>query len=128
MKKLALLLVVASLFVASPVMAEEQVESATTRHLYNACMDVVYDDDTLTTSTFCRAFIQGAVNSHKHLTSYYNFPKQYCLPVANVEKEIAGIFIKVVQENPIFFKKPAISALYYALQNAFPCPQSTPQK
>ena len=128
MKKLALLLVVASLFVASPVMAEEQVESVTTRHLYNACMDTVYDDDTLTTSTYCRAFIQGAVNAHTHLTSYYSFPKQFCLPEANVDKKIAGIFIKTVDENRIFFEKPAISALYYALRDAFPCTESTPKK
>jgi len=124
MKKLTLLLVVLSLLVASPVMAQKQVEPVTTQYLYNSCMDVAYKDDTLTTSTYCRAFIQGAVNADKHLTSYYNFPKRYCLPAANVEKEIAGIFIKVAEENPIFFKKPAISTLYYALQNAFPCTES----
>ena len=128
MKKLTLLLVAFSLFAASPVMAEEQIELATTYYLYGTCMDVAYQDDTLTTSSYCRAFIQGAVNAHKYLTSYYNFPNKYCLPVAISEKKIIGIFIKFFEENPNFIEKPAISTLYYALNEAFPCPGSQPSE
>jgi hypothetical protein len=57
MKKLTLLLVAVSLFVASPVMAEEQVEPETTFFLLGTCMDVVHQDETLTTSVYCKAFI-----------------------------------------------------------------------
>ena len=91
-------MVAVSLFVASPVMAEEQqAELATTHYLLGACMDVAYQDDTLTTSAYCRAFIKGAVNTHKYYTSYYNFPKQYCLPKGLSESEIVRIFIKFIQ-------------------------------
>ena len=128
MKKLTLLLIAVSLFVASPVMAEEQVEPGTTYYLYGACMDVVHQDDTLTTSAYCRAFIQGAVNTHKYYTSYYNFPSQYCMPMTISGRNIIGIFIKFVGKNPNFMEKPAISSLHHALQEAFPCTEPQPSQ
>ncbi|KPK34285.1 MAG: hypothetical protein AMK70_07875 [Nitrospira bacterium SG8_35_1] len=105
-----------------------QVEPVTTQYLYNACMDAANQDDRQYTRTYCLAFIQGAVNAHIHLTSSYNFPSQYCLPIANVEKKMAGIFIKYVEDNPHIFKKPVIQTLYYALHDAFPCPESQSAK
>lgn len=128
MKKSALLIVILSLFVASPVMAEEQIELATTSYLYSTCLDVVYKDETLATSAYCKAFIQGAVNAHTHLTSYHKFPRQYCLPSAISEKEIIRIFMKLVEENPNVIEKPAISTLYSGLNEAFPCAESPPSK
>jgi hypothetical protein len=122
MKKLTLLLVAVSLFVASPAMAEEQrAELETTYYLFGACMDAVYQDDTLTTSAYCRAFIKGTVNTHKYYTSYYNFPKQYCLPKALSERKIVGIFIKFVQVHPEFMENSALATLHHALKNAFTC-------
>ena len=67
-------------------MAEKEVEPITTRYLNNACMDAAYQDDSLHEDVFL-AFIQGAVNAHIHLTSSYNLPSQYCLPMENVEKK-----------------------------------------
>jgi len=128
MKKLTLLLVVVTSFVFSPVMAEEKVEPGTTYYLYGTCMDVVHQDDTLTTSAYCRAFIQGVVNTHKYYTTYYNFPAQYCLPVTISEKNIIGIFLKFIGENPSFIEKPAITTLHHALKEAFPCTESLPPK
>ena len=122
MKIFILQLVVAYLLVAIPVMAEGQVELVSTQYLYTACMDAAYQDDTLYTRTFCRSFIQGAINAHVHLTSSYDVPGQFCLPAANVDNELAGIFIRYTQQNPIFFKKPAILTLFYALNSAFLCP------
>ena len=104
MKELTLLLVAVSLFVASPVMAEEQVEPETTFFLLGTCMDVVHQDETLTTSAYCTAFIQGAINTHEYYTSYYNFPSQYCLPMAISERNIIGIFIKFVGAHPNLLK------------------------
>ena len=121
MKKLTLLLVAVSLFVASPVMAEEQVEPETTFFLLGTCMDIVHQDETLTTSVYCTAFIQGAINTHKYYTSYYNFPSQYCLPMAISERDIIGIFVKFVREHPDFIEKPAITTLHHSLKNTFPC-------
>ena len=121
MKKLTLLLVAVSLFVASPVMAEEQVEPETTFYLLGTCMDIVHQDETLTTSVYCTAFIQGAINTHKYYTSYYNFPSQYCLPMAISERNIIGIFIKFVGAHPNFIEKPAITTLHHALKYTFPC-------
>ena len=129
MKKLTLLLIAVSLFVASPVMAEEQqAELETTYYLLNACMDVAYQDDTLTTSAYCRAFIKGAVNTHKYYTSYYNFPKQYCLPKGLTEREIIGIFIKFVQVVPGVIDNPALATLHDALNNAFTCAEPESSK
>jgi len=123
MKKTALLLIVAFLFMASPVMAEKQVEPITTKYLYGVCMIGAFQDN-----NYCKTFILGAVNAHIILTSFYNFPSQYCLPVANVEKRMVGIFMKYAEENPVYFEKPAILTLFHAFQKAFPCPEPTPGK
>ncbi|MFC1844111.1 Rap1a/Tai family immunity protein [Thermodesulfobacteriota bacterium] len=124
MKELTLLIVVFSLLIASSVMAKEQIKPTTTHYLYATCMDVAYEDDTLTTSTYCTAFIQGAIDAHNHFTSYHNFPSRCCLPKGISGKKIAGIFLKFVKENPNFLEKPAMTTLDNALNNAFPCPES----
>ena len=126
MKKLTLLLLVVFLFVASPVMGEEQFKPVSTHDLIGACLDAVYPDDTLTTKTFCLAFIQGAVSAHMLLTSSYNYPLKFCLPESIGVQKMVGIFLKYTREQPYFFEKPAILTLYYALNDAYPC--SEPSK
>ena len=128
MKTLTLVLVTVSLFLVSPVTAEEEIEPISTEYLYGTCRAIGYENNTLYARTYCRAFFQGFVNANKHLTSSYNFPSQYCLPASNVEKKIAEIFIKFVQENPQFLKKTAIYTLYYALHGAFPCTEPESSK
>jgi hypothetical protein len=121
MKKLTLLLVAVSLFVVSPLMAEEQVERISTQYLYSTCMDVAYEDDTLTTSVYCKAFIQGALNAHDHFTSFHDFPSQCCLPKVISVKQIVGIFMKYINEHPNFLERPAMTTFDNALTEAFPC-------
>ena len=125
MKQFTLLLVVLSLFAASPVMAAEQFELETTRYLYDTCKNAGIRGANTYNAIYCRTFINGAMNAHVHLTSTYNFPRQYCLPLTNVEAKIAGIFMKYVEEHPQYLNKPAIINLYYALHGAFPCPEPT---
>ena len=110
--------------VTSPVMAEELDKSSTSSYLYGTCMDVVYQDDTLTTSVYCKAFIQGVVKTLKYYSTYYKFSNQYCLPRVVSESEVIRIFMKFVEGNPGFLKKPAITTLHYALENSFPCTES----
>ena len=117
-----------SIFVASSVMSEEWVESGSTYYLYGTCMDAVHQDATITTSVFCKAFIRGSVITHNYYTSYYNFPRQYCLPSGISEKKILGIFIKFVEENYNFIDKPAITTLHHALKQSFPCAESQASK
>ncbi|MBW2467630.1 MAG: hypothetical protein JRF02_10050 [Deltaproteobacteria bacterium] len=128
MKKTALLIAVLSMFIDSPVMAEKQVEVTSTYELYGSCIDVIYEDETLTTSAYCKGFIQGAVNAHKYFTTYHNVPEKYCLPQAITEKELIKIFIKYVDEHRQVIEKPATSTLYYILDQEFPCPQSKSSK
>lgn len=109
-------------------MAEGPIELATTSYLYGACMDFVYQDDTLTTSSYCKAFIQGAVNAHKHLTSYHNIPSHFCLPEAVSDKQVVGILLKFIEENHNFIEKPAISTLYFVLEDNFPCIKTRPNQ
>ena len=127
MKKSALLIVAMFVFVASTVVAEEQIEDASTNYLYGNCMDFVYQDETLTTSAYCKAFIQGAINAHKHLSTHHQIPKHFCLPKTITEKKIINILIKFIDENPNFIEKPAIATLYYVLDETFPCPGSQSQ-
>jgi len=128
MKKFTLLLVVLSLFVASPVMAQKQVELETTKYLYDTCKNAGVKGANAYNAIFCRTFINGAMNAHVHLTSTYQLPRQYCLPMADVESKIAGIFTKYVEEHPQYLNKPAIFNLYYALHGAFPCLETEPSK
>jgi len=124
MKELTFLMVAFFLFMASSAIAKEQIESATTHYLYASCMDVAYEDDTLTTSTYCKAFIQGAVAAHHHFTSYHNFPSRCCLPQEISVTKIARVFLEFVTENPNFLERPAMTTLDNALSKAFPCPES----
>ena len=126
MSRTCLLVVVLSLYFVAPCLAENHAEQVTTRFLYTACMDAAFQDDAYYTGTFCRAYIQGAMNAHQHLTSYFNYSRQYCFSGANVDKNIVGIFIKYAQENPIFLEKSAILTLYHALKKSFPCQQNQP--
>jgi hypothetical protein len=41
--------------VASTVVAEEQIEDASTNYLYGTCMDFVYQDETPAASAYCKA-------------------------------------------------------------------------
>lgn len=120
--KIPLLIVALFLFVVSPVMADEKIESATTKYLHFVCMDVVYQDDTLPTSSYCKAFIQGVVDEHKLITSRQNVPEQYCLPSTVSVEKLARIFINFTEKNTMFLDKPAVFTLDYALRDAFPCP------
>jgi len=124
MKKAVVLILPLFIIFTSPVMAEEQFDNASTGFLYGACMDFVYQDETLTTSAHCKAFIQGAINAHKHLTSHHKFPNQFCLPPAVSEKKVIRILLKFIEGNQNFINKPAILTLFYVLEETFPCAQS----
>jgi len=122
MMKISLLIISLFLFTASPVLAEEQIDLAKASDLYATCMDGVYQSDILPTSAYCKAFIQGVVEEYKHITSDHNVPKQYCLPSAISVKELVGIYIKSIDDNPMFLDKSAVFTLNYALSDSFPCP------
>ena len=124
MKKIAFLFVAISLAVASPALGEEQLEPVTTYDLIGSCMDTVYQDETLTTKTFCSAFIRGAVDAHKFLSSSFNCPLNFCLPAEVNDKQMIGVLISYVREHPELSEKSAILTLYYAFNDAFPCPES----
>ena len=136
MKKLAYLLVIASLFVVSPVseatdkIAQEQIELRSTRFLYDICKNAGTKDADAYSQIYCRTFIEGALNAQVHFASSYQFHRDYCLPWTQVENKIAEIFIKYVEEHPQYYNKPAIFNLFYALNDAFPCPEpkTTPGK
>ena len=132
MKKLAFLLVIASLFVVSPIaeatdeMAQKQIEPRTTEFLYNTCRNALTKDPDAFSEIYCRTFIEGALNAHVHFASTYQFHRDYCLPWLNVEDKIAEVFIKYVKEHPQYYNKPAIYNLFYALSDAYPCPEPKP--
>ena len=132
MKKLALLMVVASLFMVSPVSeatdkgAQEQIELRTTQYLYGTCKNAGTKDTDAYSKIYCRTFIEGALNAHVHFASSHQFHRDYCLPLTTVENKISAIFIKYVEEHPQYYNKPAIFNLFYALNEAFPCPESQP--
>jgi len=129
MKKLAFLPVIASLFWVSPVaeatdeMAQRQIELRTTEYLYNTCSNALSQDADAFSKIYCRTFIEGALNAQVHFASTYQFHRDYCLPWLNVEDKIAEVFIKYVAEHPQYYNKPAIFNLFYALGDAYPCPE-----
>ena len=90
-----------SIFAASSVMAEEWAEPGTTYYLYGTCMDVVRQDATMTTSVFCKAFVQGSVITHNYYTSYYNFPRQYCLPSGISERNLIILLLLNCSNNQL---------------------------
>jgi len=134
MKKLVLLLVAVSLFMASPIMAMHFTQSA----LYlNVCKELQkametekdYDSEK---APVCMGFVTGATKMHDDLAylnkDVDNFAKFYCLPDGANYEQIVSAWVKYLEDNPRELNLEPIITFNKAMKESFPCTESQPSK
>ena len=128
MKKLTVLLVAVSLFMASPVKADF------TKSLYylNACNELkklMDGEESLDTAQAhaCIGFVTGATRM-RTITAYLNkndgnFTDTYCAEDGGSTQQVVLIWHKFLEDNPQDLHVEPILTFIKAMQEAFPCPQ-----
>ena len=131
MKKLALLLIVVSLLVASPVMANSG------NDLLGYCGDVIKlinNKDDLYINPFntgyCYGLLMGTLGSDEVVSKYNNTQKICCIPS---EKEVTldqlvTVVVKYMNKHPEKLNYSASATILIALRETFPCTKTKPSK
>jgi len=122
LKKLVLLLVVASLFIASPVMASDG------NRLLNNCGEVIKlinkEDASSVSSTkaeHCYGLLFGTVGTHDLLSKRNNSEFFFCLPSGVTTNQAIMVIVKYLKEHPEKLHNSASTLILLALQKNFPC-------
>lgn len=122
MNKLALLLVVVSLFIASPMMASDG------NRLLNDCGEVIKlitkEDASSFSSTkaeHCYGLILGTVGAHDLLSKHKNNDYFFCLPSGVTTNQATMVIVKYLKEHPENLHNSASTLILLALQKNFPC-------
>jgi len=128
MKKLVLLIFVASLFVASPVLSSHSWETSS-YYLKNCKEEIrVLNDNPSNKASFdiCLAFIEGADRMHTGLTAVNRDNKLYCTQQSSdFMKDIKtyrSIWVKYLENNPQELPLNPVVTFISAMQEPFPCP------
>ena len=125
MKKLVLLLVVVSLFIASPVLA------ANGKKLLNDCNNVIKYQQNKSDKTvsvlgagLCYGYIGSTIDTHASLTEFFNRDKLFCSPADLKSGDAARIVVNYLKKYPQKSNELAYDLVLEALIEAFPCLQS----
>ena len=127
MKKLALLLVVALLFVASPVMAKEDYFYLGNQ-LLEECNHVINALDNENTNidqiaaALCLGYVQGVHDLYAALKNGEFIVSQYCKPQNAPVSQMLRVIMKYLKDHPENLNYSASSLIIKALGEAFPCP------
>ena len=120
MKKLVLLLVVASLFLASPVLASPGVvvqAFQSGNSLSEYC--------TNSSELYCLGFVAAIVDAHSTLVGSDLMNPLFCTPKEVTEVTVGQmqkIVVKYLKDHPETLHLTASSLVFKALTEAFPCP------
>jgi hypothetical protein len=124
MKKLALLLVVASLLVASPVMAGPFMNGNDLQK-YCSIMDQPSDSHSMIDAQhmgICFGFIEAFNDFHSSLLTLDDFVPLFCIPEKATVSQLIQVVSKYLKENPEKLHLDASYLIIHALREAFPCP------
>ena len=127
MKKLTLLLVVISLFVAFPAMAMDG------KTLLDSCTDgIKMLENDKTADEFnagaCKGFILGSIQVHSIYTDVFKARPYYCVPENVTIPQLVRITSKHLKNHPEFLHMGAALSVHNAMVETFPCSQSQPKK
>jgi len=131
MKKLALLFVAVSLFVASPVMAELGIYFTDGNSLQKNCIETEKETtiNNALPSGLCLGYIRGVSDLHSTLSRNLLPKPLFCSPKNATAGQLVKIVIKFLNEHPeIMLHEPASGLVLCALIEAFPCPDPEPSK
>ena len=128
MKKLTLLVIVVSLFISSPVIAENYKAYVTGRDLIERC-----DTENIGTMTKfifpnCMGYIAATIDTHENLVRAGGSKPLFCKPANHDLTEMHKIVCKYLNENPELLHNNASELVLKALAELFPCEESQPQK
>jgi hypothetical protein len=133
MKKLALLMAVASLFLVSPAVAKD-VNVDDGNNLLKNCSSLIarIDAQQATSSNFalgqCLGFVTGADGLHTDLINFGLMSASYCKPESVTRAQLIRLVVKFLKENPGYLNMSGSSLVLMALKEAFPCPKPQPSK
>ena len=120
MKKLALLLVVVSLFVASPVMAENYKAYVTGRDLIERC-GTENDPTKMGTLPNCIGYIAAVIDLHESFVRADATKPIFCKPYRHDLTEMHKVVCKFLKENPNLLINSASDLVIQAMTELFPC-------
>lgn len=124
MKKLALLFVAVSLFVASPSFAGSPGTGSSLLQDCIVAIRVLDGDDSADQFQFgmCAGYISGAIENHK-LTATNKRERFFCFPQDTDIglNQVMRITLKYLQNHPEHHHYPAAFSVNKAMQEAFPC-------
>ena len=129
MKKLILLLIAISLFIASPVMA------ANGKKLLSDCNNVIKYQQTKSDKNvsilgagLCYGYIGSTIDTHTSLIEYFNRDKLFCSPSNLKSGDAARIVVNYLKKYPQKLNLLASDLALEALIDAFPCNKTQPSK
>lgn len=120
MKKLAFLLVAVSLFVTSPVMAENYKAYVTGRDLIERC-GTENDPTKMATLPNCIGYIAAVIDLHESLRRADATKPIFCKPVRHDLIEMHKYVCKYLDENLDLLFNSASYLVVQALAELFPC-------
>jgi len=131
MKKTVFLLVVVSLFVAAPLMAATMQTFKSGSKLLSECSPLLSQNKNTTELLFeasCLNYIKGVFDLHQTLVAREKIDPHICKPPDADLGQIGRIIIRYIEVNPQKINITASSLILPALSEAFPCPESQPEK
>ncbi len=127
MKKLALLIAVASMLIASPAMAEQMQTFKSGGNLQLDCSSLsapLKSETKLLLDATCLNYIKGVFDLHQTLVGGKKIDPQFCKPKEVDLGQLAKIVIEYIEANLEKTEITASSLILPALGEAFPCPES----
>ena len=131
MKKTIFLLAIVALLAASPLMAAQMQTFKSGSKLLNECTPLLTQNKNTTELLFeasCLNYIKGVFDMHQTLVARGKIELQICKPTDVDLGHLGRVIMKYLNENPQKLKITASSLILPALSEAFPCPESQPEK
>lgn len=131
MKKVTLLLVAVSLFVASPGMAWAMQTFVSGEKFRKECSVILgsrYTPKDMIYEANCYSYMKGLYDFHQTLIAHELIEPQFCKSTSITLGEIARTVLNYLKEYPDKLHMTASSLVYLALSEAFPCSESEPDE
>jgi hypothetical protein len=120
MKKPVLLFVAISLFIATPVMADNYKAYVNGRDLIERC-DTEYNDTNKFILPNCLGYIAGVIDLHESLLRDEAVKPIFCKPERHDLTEMHKVVCNFLNENPSLLSNSAPDLVTQALAELFPC-------
>jgi hypothetical protein len=131
MKKLTLLIAVASMLITSPAMAEQMQTFKSGSNLQLDCSSLsapLKSETKLLLDTTCLNYIKGVFDLHQTLVGSKIIKPQFCKPKDVDLGQLARTVLEYIETNHEKAEITASSLILPALSEAFPCNESPPPK